>query len=135
MVTDLPKYMTDVLKFNIRSTGLLSAMPYVAMWIASFLFGLICDFCIKRKYHSIMTARKLYTTIGKKFTVHYIYYLLSCVLLNFSVYCLIVFLWKRIVRAQFHDLKKKLSCVRLDLLLFIIYLYILFYHLGQVGII
>lgn len=64
MVTDLPKYMTDVLKFNIRSTGLLSAMPYVAMWVASFLFGLICDFCIKRKYHSIMTARKLYTTIA-----------------------------------------------------------------------
>lgn len=64
MVTDLPKYMTDVLKFNIKSAGLLSAMPYVAMWIASFFFGLLCDFCIKRKYHNIKNARKIYTTIG-----------------------------------------------------------------------
>lgn len=65
MITDLPKYMTDVLKFNIKSTGLLSALPYVAMWIASFFFGLICDFCVKKNIHSITTARKLYTTIGK----------------------------------------------------------------------
>ncbi|XP_012545589.1 putative inorganic phosphate cotransporter [Bombyx mori] len=64
MVTDLPKYMTDVLKFNIKSTGILSALPYVAMWIASFFFGLVCDFCIKRGYHSIQNARKIYTTIA-----------------------------------------------------------------------
>lgn len=65
MITDLPKYMTDVLKFNIKSTGILSALPYVAMWVASFFFGLLCDFCVKRGYHSITTARKVYTTIGK----------------------------------------------------------------------
>ncbi|KAH9627847.1 hypothetical protein HF086_001743 [Spodoptera exigua] len=41
MITDLPKYMTDVLKFNIKSTGILSALPYVAMWVASFFFGLL----------------------------------------------------------------------------------------------
>ncbi|XP_072931562.1 putative inorganic phosphate cotransporter [Epargyreus clarus] len=64
MVTDLPKYMTDVLKFNIKSAGLLSALPYVAMWIASFFFGLLCDFCVKKKYHSIKNARKIYTTIA-----------------------------------------------------------------------
>ncbi|CAH0579081.1 unnamed protein product [Chrysodeixis includens] len=64
MVTDLPKYMTDVLKFNIKSTGMLSALPFVAMWIASFFFGLICDFCVKRGYHSIRNARKIYTTIA-----------------------------------------------------------------------
>ncbi|XP_049869087.1 putative inorganic phosphate cotransporter isoform X2 [Pectinophora gossypiella] len=64
MVTDLPKYMTDVLKFNIKSAGLLSAMPYVAMWIASFFFGLLCDFCIKKGYHNIKNARKIYTTIA-----------------------------------------------------------------------
>ncbi|VVC97622.1 unnamed protein product [Leptidea sinapis] len=64
MVTDLPKYMTDVLKFNIKSTGLLSAMPYVAMWIASFFFGALCDFCVKKRIHSIQNARKIYTTIA-----------------------------------------------------------------------
>ncbi|CAB3224045.1 unnamed protein product [Arctia plantaginis] len=64
MVTDLPKYMTDVLKFNIKSTGYLSSLPYVAMWVASFIFGMLCDFCIKRGYHSISSARKIYTTIA-----------------------------------------------------------------------
>ncbi|KAM3964526.1 putative inorganic phosphate cotransporter [Aphomia sociella] len=64
MVTDLPKYMTDVLKFNIKSTGILSALPYIAMWISSFFFGLLCDFCVKRGYHSIKNARKIYTTIA-----------------------------------------------------------------------
>ncbi|KAJ2946185.1 hypothetical protein O0L34_g5119 [Tuta absoluta] len=64
MVTDLPKYMTDVLKFNIKTAGLLSAMPYVAMWIASFFFGLMCDFFIKKGWHNIKNARKIYTTIA-----------------------------------------------------------------------
>ncbi|GBP29673.1 Putative inorganic phosphate cotransporter [Eumeta japonica] len=64
MVTDLPKYMTDVLKFNVKSTGLLSALPYVFMWVAAFFFGLLCDFCVKRGYHSILSARKIYTTIA-----------------------------------------------------------------------
>ncbi|CAK1547114.1 unnamed protein product [Leptosia nina] len=64
MITDLPKYMTDVLKFNIKSTGILSAAPYVAMWIASFFFGIMCDLFIKRGYHSIQNARKIYTTIA-----------------------------------------------------------------------
>lgn len=64
MVTDLPKYMTDVLKFNIKATGTLSALPYIAMWVASFFFGLMCDFCIKRRIHSIKNARKIYTTIA-----------------------------------------------------------------------
>lgn len=68
MVTDLPKYMTDVLKFDIMSTGLLSAAPYVAMWFSSFIFGLICDFCVKRGYHNITNARKIYTTIGEHMT-------------------------------------------------------------------
>ncbi|XP_059045429.1 putative inorganic phosphate cotransporter [Achroia grisella] len=64
MVTDLPKYMTDVLKFNIKSTGILSAIPYIAMWISSFFFGLLCDFCVKRGWHNITNARKIYTTIA-----------------------------------------------------------------------
>ncbi|XP_061713312.1 putative inorganic phosphate cotransporter [Cydia pomonella] len=64
MVTDLPKYMTDVLKFNIKAAGVLSSVPYIAMWIAAFFFGLLCDFCVKRGYHSILNARKIYTTIA-----------------------------------------------------------------------
>lgn len=67
MVTDLPKYMTDVLKFNIATTGTLTAIPYLAMWISSFIFGWVCDVCVKREWHSIKTGRIIHTTIGKLF--------------------------------------------------------------------
>ncbi|KOB74818.1 Uncharacterized protein OBRU01_08397 [Operophtera brumata] len=63
MVTDLPKYSHDVLKYNIAKTGTLTALPYIAMWFCSFLFGFICDLCIKKKWHSIKTGRILHTTI------------------------------------------------------------------------
>ncbi|KAI5652005.1 major facilitator superfamily domain-containing protein [Phthorimaea operculella] len=64
MVTDLPKYMTDVLKFNIAATGTLTAIPYLAMWISSFIFGWVCDICVKRNWHSIKTGRIIHTTIA-----------------------------------------------------------------------
>ncbi|XP_034830470.1 putative inorganic phosphate cotransporter [Maniola hyperantus] len=64
MITDLPKYFSDVLKFNIKSTGLMSALPYIAMYICSFIFAGFCDFCIRRKWHSITTGRKIYTTVS-----------------------------------------------------------------------
>ncbi|KAJ8967622.1 hypothetical protein NQ314_002741, partial [Rhamnusium bicolor] len=35
MVTDLPKYMSDVLKFNVKENGLWSSVPYIVMWIVS----------------------------------------------------------------------------------------------------
>ncbi|KAF9824532.1 hypothetical protein SFRURICE_003989, partial [Spodoptera frugiperda] len=64
MVTDLPKYMTDVLKFNIAATGTLTAIPYLAMWISSFIFGWVCDVCVKRNWHTIKTGRIIHTTIA-----------------------------------------------------------------------
>ncbi|XP_032525712.2 putative inorganic phosphate cotransporter [Danaus plexippus] len=64
MITDLPKYSYDVLKFNITDTGLLSGLPYAAMTLCSFLFGYISDLCIEKGYHSVKTGRILYTTIA-----------------------------------------------------------------------
>ncbi|KAL0892941.1 hypothetical protein ABMA27_014613 [Loxostege sticticalis] len=64
MITDLPKYFSDVLKFNIKETGLMSALPYMAMYVCSFLFAYLCDLCIRKKWHSITTGRKIYTTVS-----------------------------------------------------------------------
>lgn len=64
MVTDLPKYMTDVLKFDIKSTGILSSMPYIAMWVASVFFGFTSDFGIRKGFYSLQNARKIFTSIG-----------------------------------------------------------------------
>lgn len=82
MVTDLPKYSTDVLKFNIATTGTLTALPYLAMWISSFIFGFVCDIFIKKGWHSIKTGRIIHTTIGNIF---YLFNFLLYVLTNLHI--------------------------------------------------
>lgn len=67
VVTDLPKYMADVLKFNIKENGLYSTLPYIAMWIMSILFGTLSDFMLKRKWMSLSLSRKIFTTLSFTF--------------------------------------------------------------------
>ncbi|XP_077285026.1 putative inorganic phosphate cotransporter isoform X2 [Arctopsyche grandis] len=64
MVTDLPKYMTDVLGFDVLKTGVMATLPYIVMWITSITFGIICDYCIKHEHLSVTNARKIFTTIA-----------------------------------------------------------------------
>lgn len=65
MVTDLPKYMTGVLKFDIHRTGTLAALPYVVMWISSIIFGWLCDKIVKKNWMTVTNARKTFTTVGE----------------------------------------------------------------------
>lgn len=65
MVTDLPKYMNDVLRFPLSSNGLYSALPYLFMWIVSVLTGFLGDWLIVKKYVNITNARKIFTATGK----------------------------------------------------------------------
>ena len=67
VVTDLPKYMSDVLKFNVKENGFYSSLPYIAMWISTMIFSIISDFCVNKNYIGITNSRKLYTTLS--FTV------------------------------------------------------------------
>jgi len=64
MVTDLPKYMSDVLHFSIKQNGLYSSLPYLCMWIVSLSTGVLGDYMIKAKHISITNARKLFTSIA-----------------------------------------------------------------------
>lgn len=65
MVTDLPKYMSDVLHFSIKQNGLYSSLPYLMMWIVSITSGILGDWLIKTGRIGITNSRKLFTTIGK----------------------------------------------------------------------
>jgi ACS family sodium-dependent inorganic phosphate cotransporter len=65
MVTDLPKYMNDVLRFPIKENGLYSSLPYLCMWIVSVSTGFLGDWIVTHKYVSITNSRKLFTTIGQ----------------------------------------------------------------------
>jgi ACS family sodium-dependent inorganic phosphate cotransporter len=64
MVTDLPKYMKDVLKFKVQENGIWSSLPYAVMWIVSMASGWICDWLVKKKYTSITFARKFFTAVA-----------------------------------------------------------------------
>ncbi|XP_048508610.1 putative inorganic phosphate cotransporter isoform X2 [Athalia rosae] len=64
MVTDLPKYMSNVLKFSIQANGFLSALPYVLMWAVSLGASFVADWSIKAGKVSITNVRKICTTIA-----------------------------------------------------------------------
>lgn len=64
MVTDLPKYMSDVLRFNIKDNGLYSSLPYLLMWIVSITSGILADWMIRTNRITITFSRKLFTTIA-----------------------------------------------------------------------
>lgn len=65
MVTDLPKYMNDVLKFSIKENGFYNALPFLAMWIVAQLTGFLSDFMITKGIMSITNVRKFFTIFGK----------------------------------------------------------------------
>ncbi|KAJ8937275.1 hypothetical protein NQ318_005673 [Aromia moschata] len=49
LLTETPTYLDKVLEYDIKSNSLLSAAPYVAMWICSIVFSFICDMLINRE--------------------------------------------------------------------------------------
>ncbi|XP_043464844.1 putative inorganic phosphate cotransporter isoform X4 [Leptopilina heterotoma] len=64
MVTDLPKYMSDVMKYSIKSNGYLSSLPYLCMWFCSIITSWIADWMITSDLMSRTNVRKLGTTIA-----------------------------------------------------------------------
>ncbi|XP_021935626.1 putative inorganic phosphate cotransporter isoform X2 [Zootermopsis nevadensis] len=64
LVTDLPKYFKDVMRFNIFENGFLTALPYLTMWIFSMASGWLCDHLITWGCLSTTNARKIFTTIA-----------------------------------------------------------------------
>ncbi|XP_050512281.1 putative inorganic phosphate cotransporter [Diabrotica virgifera virgifera] len=62
--TQTPMYMKYVMKFNIENSGTLSALPYLAQWIACFMFSFTSDYLLNKNFWSITTARKVMNSIG-----------------------------------------------------------------------
>ncbi|XP_033335730.1 putative inorganic phosphate cotransporter isoform X1 [Megalopta genalis] len=64
LINDLPKYMSNVLKYSIKSNGLLSALPYLTMWVCSIITSWLADWMITSGAMSRTNVRKLGTTIA-----------------------------------------------------------------------
>ncbi|KAJ8929833.1 hypothetical protein NQ314_017436 [Rhamnusium bicolor] len=64
LLTQIPIYLDKMAGFDMHSNSLLSAAPYLAQFILSFVFGHISDFMINRSYLTRGNARKICNTIG-----------------------------------------------------------------------
>lgn len=64
LLTELPTYMKTVLHFDLKSNSLLSALPYLVMWILSNVFSVIADALRKKKVLNLSQTRKVFQSIG-----------------------------------------------------------------------
>ncbi|XP_046734067.1 putative inorganic phosphate cotransporter [Diprion similis] len=64
MLTNLPKYMSSVLKYSIQSNGLLSALPFLIKWLVINASSWMSDWLIKEGKLSRTKVRKIFGTIG-----------------------------------------------------------------------
>ncbi|XP_055859791.1 sialin-like [Biomphalaria glabrata] len=64
LLTKLPAFMKEVLKFDIKSNGVFSMLPYLLFWFLITVSGMIADCLISRDILSIANTRKLMATIG-----------------------------------------------------------------------
>ncbi|XP_067840264.1 sialin isoform X2 [Heptranchias perlo] len=64
LLTLLPTYMEEILQFDIRENGFLSALPYLFCWMVMIIAGLIADHLIKKHNLTTSTVRKMCTLIG-----------------------------------------------------------------------
>lgn len=56
--------MKNVLELDIKKNALLSALPYLCMWILSMVLSPISDALVNNGYLRTVTARKLFNSIG-----------------------------------------------------------------------
>ncbi|XP_063624605.1 putative inorganic phosphate cotransporter isoform X1 [Cydia splendana] len=64
LMTEIPSYMSQVLGVNIKANGVLSATPYIVMYILSFPVGFISDYALAKGWVSTTAARKISNSIG-----------------------------------------------------------------------
>ncbi|CAH0715894.1 unnamed protein product, partial [Brenthis ino] len=64
LMTEMPSYMKQVLGVDIKANGVMSALPYLAMYLLSFPIGFTSDFILKKNWLSITACRKLSNSIG-----------------------------------------------------------------------
>ncbi|XP_062616836.1 sialin-like [Saccostrea cucullata] len=65
LLTQMPTYLKEVLKFDIKSNGIYSMIPYLAFWVTIIVAGIFADTLISKDILSIKWTRKLFCAIGQ----------------------------------------------------------------------
>lgn len=61
LITGAPKFMNEVLHFDLANSGFLASLPYLLRFIFSFIFASIGDKIRKRNRLSVTATRKWFT--------------------------------------------------------------------------
>nr|XP_009666528.1 PREDICTED: sodium-dependent phosphate transport protein 3-like [Struthio camelus australis] len=64
LLTSMPTFMSEVLHFDLRENGLLSALPYIGNGLGHILAGLLADFLLARRVFGTAAVRKLFSALG-----------------------------------------------------------------------
>lgn len=64
LLTQMPTYMKEVLKFDIKSNGAYSMIPYLVFWMFTIIGGQIADVLITKNILTIEWTRKLCCALG-----------------------------------------------------------------------
>nr|XP_012151210.1 PREDICTED: putative inorganic phosphate cotransporter isoform X4 [Megachile rotundata] len=65
LMTELPTFMKQILHFDIKSNGTVSALPYLAMWIFSMVISHVADWMISSGKFNHTITRKIINSIGQ----------------------------------------------------------------------
>ncbi|XP_040284583.1 sialin isoform X1 [Bufo bufo] len=64
LLTLLPTYMKDILRFNAQENGFLSALPYLGCWLCMIITGHVADLMREKLNFSTVVVRKIFNTLG-----------------------------------------------------------------------
>ncbi|KAK9693163.1 Major Facilitator Superfamily [Popillia japonica] len=64
LINNFPKYLSDVLQYDLGDNAILSSMPYVAQWVGGVIAGQVTDYLIKKKNYDVLLCRKVGSTLG-----------------------------------------------------------------------
>ncbi|KAK7110094.1 sialin-like [Littorina saxatilis] len=65
LLTNIPTYISEVLKFDIASNGLVSALPYIGMWATMNFSGWLSDLIRRKEWLGTGATRKVMDAFGK----------------------------------------------------------------------
>lgn len=61
---EIPSYMNGVLNMEIQSNAVFSSLPFLAMWLLSYVYLIAADVLLKKKILSLTAVRKLFNTLS-----------------------------------------------------------------------
>eukprot|EP00054_Salpingoeca_dolichothecata_P009968 m.56136 g.56136 ORF g.56136 m.56136 type:complete len:506 (+) comp18714_c0_seq2:100-1617(+) len=72
LLTCLPTFLNDVLRFSIQDSGLKASIPYVALFVIALLAGKVADYLRETHILSTGAVRKLFNTVAYVFTAFFL---------------------------------------------------------------